>query len=281
VLADRKMRALVQQCDREIGWHGTVRYEADINTYIIEDIFVFPQEVTGATVQSIDEVYGLWLMETFDDEQFAKLRFHGHSHVNMSTFPSGVDTAYQENLIDRVQDFYIFVILNKRDDYYVCLYDVANNRMYDKEDLYYDAEIDEVDAWAKDNITTHVKTRTFTPAATTPTTPAVPNNTIVLKTWRKGWSWDAKLSGYTPNSLADLQEYIMEQDEKQRTQSDRRKPGRQKKNLGGDTAKPGEAYKEYQKQKVKDIDARKAYFECEGDCLACKVQQCPYDAYRY
>jgi hypothetical protein len=49
----------------------------------------------------------------------------------------------------------------------------------------------------------------------------------------------------------------MEQDEKQRTQSDRRKPGRQKKNHGGDTAKPGEAYKEYQQMKLKEIDAVK------------------------
>lgn len=278
VVADRKMRALVQQCDKEIGWHGTVRYEADINTYVIEDIFVFPQEITGTTVQSIDEVYGLWLME-LSDEDFNKLRMHGHSHVNMGTSPSGVDTAYQETLIDRVQDFYIFIILNKRDDYYVCLFDVANNYMYEKNDLFYDAEIEEVDAWAKDAITTHVKVKTYAAPTTvfgvsTSTTVVDPNKNVkhpvVLKTWRQGWAWEATVQGFVPSSEHALQEYLRETG----TQLDRRKPGRPKKNHGGDT-KPGSAYKEYQQQKLKDIDMRRAMLECDGNCIACKLQ-CPY-----
>lgn len=299
VIADRKMRALVQQSDKEIGWHGTVSYDEESNTYLIEDIFVFPQEVTGTTVQSIDEQYGLWLMETFDDEQFAKLRMHGHSHVSMGTSPSGIDTAYQETLTDRVQDFYIFIILNKRDDYYVCLFDIANNLMYDKEDLYYDAEIEEVDAWAKDAIATQVKTKTYANATTSVNTDKYP---VVLKSWRQGWAWDVGAQGYIPSSDAALHEYLLEQDALRGTKSDRQKLGRKKKGSGGDT-KPGEAaYKAYQQEKLKEIDARKAREQkekedkqssvgpmypsrqvCEGNCIACQIP-CDYNEagyYRY
>lgn len=287
VMADRKMRALVQQCDKEIGWHGTVRYEADINTYVIEDIFVFPQEITGTTVQSIDEVYGLWLME-LSDEDFNKLRMHGHSHVNMGTSPSSVDTAYQETLIDRVQDFYIFIILNKRDDYYVCLFDIANNLMYEKDDLFYDVEIEEVDAWAKDQIATRVKVKTYTlPAsANLPDTnleTLIKKYNVVTKTWREGWHWDATMNGYIPNTVTALRKWVDEQEDA-KTPKERRKPGRPKKNHGGDT-KPGDAYKEYQQQKVKEIEARKQNeargypADCEGNCVACRVE-CPW-GYNY
>lgn len=293
VIADRKMRALVQQSDKEIGWHGTVSYDEESNTYLIEDIFVFPQEVTGTTVQSIDEQYGLWLMETFDDEQFAKLRMHGHSHVNMGTSPSGIDTAYQETLTDRVQDFYIFIILNKRDDYYVCLFDIANNLMYDKEDLYYDAEIEEVDAWAKDAIATQVKTKTYANATTPVNTDKYP---VVLKSWRQGWVWTQEASGYTPSTELALHDYLLEQDALRGTQSDRRKPGRPKKNHGGDTKPSSDAYKKYQQEKLKEIDERKAKEQqekadknsdygpmyaasrvlCDGNCIACQ-RPCDYN----
>ena len=283
IIADRKMRALVQQCDKEIGWHGTVSYDAESNTYLIEDIFVFPQEVTGTTVQSIDEVYGLWLMETFDDEQFAKLRMHGHSHVNMGITPSGIDTAYQEVLTDRVNDFYIFIILNKRDDYYVCLFDIANNYMYDKEDIFYDAEIEETDAWAKDVIATQVKTKTYATAVTTTVTTPVTSieHPVVLTTWQEGWVWNHEAKGFVPKTATVLKKYLKEQG----AQSDRRKPGRPKgAATSGITTKPG-AYEEHQQQVVRDIDHRKhadytsMYSECEGNCIRCQLPNCPYGTY--
>lgn len=281
IQADRKMRALVQQCDKEIGWHGTVRYEADINTYVVEDIFVFPQEVTGTTVQSIDEVYGLWLME-LSDEDFNKLRLHGHSHVNMGVSPSGVDVTYQETLIDRVQDFYIFVILNKKDDYNVFLYDLVNNCLYEKDDLYYDAEIEEVYAWAQDAIATNVKnkvyvTTTYANAADKVKFP------VVLKSWRKGWHWEQSVSGYVPSSDINLQDYLMEQDALAGKQQDRRKPGRPEKNHGGDTKPGSSAYAEYQQQKLKEIEAKKSNsysgYGCEGNCISCQTPCAYYGGY--
>lgn len=267
VLADRKMRALVQQCNKEIGWHGTVTYEEDTNTYIIEDIFVFPQEITGTTVQSIDEHYGTWLMDTFNDEEFNKLRMHGHSHVNMGTSPSGVDLAYQENLTDRVQDFYIFIILNKRDDYYVCLYDLVNNYLYEKEDLYYDAEIEEVDVWAKDAISTHV-----TECIATYTN-------VVIPAWRSGWTWDATKKGYTAATKGAYDDYIAEQ-AKLNKPADKKKPGRPK----GSTKKS--AYEIYQQDKVKQIEQKKQKaldpaYGCEGNCIACQTPCAYYDRYSY
>ena len=273
VIADRKMRELVRQCDKEIGWHGTVSYDEEANTYLVEDIFVFPQEVTGATVQSIDEVYGLWLME-FDDDTFNKLRLHGHSHVNMGAFPSGVDTAYQETLTDRVQDFYIFIILNKRNDYYLCLFDIANNLMYEKEDIHFDAEIDAVEAWVTDTIAKNVKEKKY---AVTNTVTSQIRFPVVLKTWRVGWAWNADAGGYVPTTQGALQDYLTEQDEA--AQSSKRKPGRPK------NAEKKSAYEEYRQEKVKGITAQKeankvgnmyrSGYNCNGICVACN-NPCEY-----
>ena len=49
-VAWQKICALVDQCDKEVAWHGIVRKEN--NVYTITDVLVFPQEVTGATVTS-------------------------------------------------------------------------------------------------------------------------------------------------------------------------------------------------------------------------------------
>ena len=127
-----KMIALISECDKEIAWHGVVR--KDRHTYIIEDILIFPQTVTGATVTSDETEYSLWLAQQ-PDEIFNKLRFHGHSHVNMGVSPSGVDTTYQDDIIRNLNDFYIFGIFNKKGDNWCTIYDVEDNIVYEDKDI--------------------------------------------------------------------------------------------------------------------------------------------------
>lgn len=127
-----KIQALVDQCDKEIAWHGLVT--KDGHTYTIEDILVFPQTVTGTTVTSDETGYSLWLAQQ-PDEVFNKIRFHGHSHVNMGTSPSGVDTTYQEDIIRNLQDFYIFGIFNKKGSNWCTIYDVEDNIVYGDDDI--------------------------------------------------------------------------------------------------------------------------------------------------
>lgn len=158
-----KMQSLIAECDKEVAWHGLVT--KDGSTYTIEDILIFPQTVTGCTVTSDETAYSLWLAQQ-PDEVFNKIRFHGHSHVNMGVSPSGVDTSYQEDILINLNDFYIFGIFNKKDDNWMTIFDVEDNIVYEDNDI----ELVTPDAyavpWAKAAIKEFVKETAVPKAAT-------------------------------------------------------------------------------------------------------------------
>lgn len=134
-----KMKTLVKEMDKEVGWHGVAR-RGENNDYYIDDIIVYPQEVTGATVTPDQKEYEMWLMEQ-PDEIFNNIRMQGHSHVNMGVTPSGVDTTFYEKILSQLDDtmFYIFMIWNKKDDKTIRIYDMEKNIMFDTKDV--DVEI--------------------------------------------------------------------------------------------------------------------------------------------
>lgn len=129
-----KLLQFVLQCDKEIAWHGTV--ERNGYNFFIKDVFLYPQRVTAVTVQTDDTKYTQWA-EKLPDDVFNKMRFQGHSHVNMGTTPSGVDTTnwndFLQNLLD--DDFYIFMIINKSQDINLLIYDLANNLIFERADI--------------------------------------------------------------------------------------------------------------------------------------------------
>jgi hypothetical protein len=153
-VAYAKMYSLVDKCLKEIAWLGTVTHEPGTKDFVIEDIFVFPQEVTNGTAESTDD-YGLWLAQ-FDNETFNKLRMHGHSHVWMDTSPSLIDTNYQERIARETNDFYLFMIMNKRNKFTMFIYDKVENVVYDLADIDVDFEIVPEDIWATRQIETYV-----------------------------------------------------------------------------------------------------------------------------
>ena len=137
-LAWRKMQTLVKEFDKEVAWHG-VAYRGDDETkneYYITDILVYPQKVTGATVNTDQEKYEMWLMQ-HDDETFNNIRMQGHSHVNMGVTPSGVDETHQAKILEQLEDdmFYIFLIWNKRGDKTVKIYDLKKNILFETLDV--------------------------------------------------------------------------------------------------------------------------------------------------
>ena len=134
-LAYLKMMSLVDTFTTEVGWHGVVRRDAD-DTFIITDILVYPQVVTGATVNTDDESYAKWLM-TIDNDTFNAMHMHGHSHVNFAPTPSGVDDTHREKLLAQIgqEDFYIFMIWNKSGQHTACVYDLKTNTLYEDEDV--------------------------------------------------------------------------------------------------------------------------------------------------
>lgn len=137
-IAYQKMLALVREFDKEVAWHGLARRGGDPNKdeYIIYDILVYPQEVTGATVNTDQEKYQMWLM-SHEDDVFNAIRMQGHSHVHMNTSPSTVDTSLYEQILDQLDDtmFYIFLIWNKRGDRTIKIYDMQKNVLFETTDI--------------------------------------------------------------------------------------------------------------------------------------------------
>lgn len=168
-LAWLKMWSLVHTEKGEIGWHGIVE-KVNKGMYIIKDILMYPQYVTGATVQTDDVGYGNWLHKELEDDQINNLRFHGHSHVNMGTTPSGVDTTWYNEILQGLEpnDFYIFGIFNKREDFFIEIYDLAENTIYEKSDITMNVILDDgnyLNNWTeltkKKNLKERPKEKTF------------------------------------------------------------------------------------------------------------------------
>lgn len=144
-LAYAKMITLVSMFDSEVGWHGVChRTNPDKSEFLISDILVYPQDVTGTTVNTDQAKYETWLYG-HDDEVFNNIRFHGHSHVNMDTKPSGVDIEHQNKLLNMLgdDDFYVFVIWNKKMQYTVRIFDMKLNILYETADVTLKVEDDD------------------------------------------------------------------------------------------------------------------------------------------
>lgn len=142
-LAWRKMQALIAGFDLEVGWHGIARRGEDEtkDEYYIDDILVYPQEVTDMTVTTDEKEYQDWLLGQ-EDDVFNNIRFQGHSHVNMGTSPSNVDWELYRGILNQLDDsmFYIFMIWNKKGDKTVLLYDMKKNILFETADVIIDVE---------------------------------------------------------------------------------------------------------------------------------------------
>ena len=149
-LAYTKQCRLIQEFSSEVAWNGIVRRDPeDPKKFRIEDIIIFPQTVTGATVTPDQKEYEEWTIG-LSDYQFNNMRYHGHSHVNMAVSPSGTDNTCQRQILGRLNGdgftdeareehikslgetgFYLFMIWNKRWEYSVRLYDMFTNTQYE------------------------------------------------------------------------------------------------------------------------------------------------------
>lgn len=132
-----KQEALIDNFSDEVAWHGIAKRDPDEkDAFIVEDILVYPQEVSGSTVTTDQQEYQEWLY-AWDDDVFNNIRFQGHSHVYMGVTPSSVDENLYDSLLSQLNGdmFYIFAIFNKKGDRTVKIYDMAENIFYENADI--------------------------------------------------------------------------------------------------------------------------------------------------
>ena len=132
-----KMLTIIMSQTEEVGWHGVIE-RTDKDSYLLTDILVYPQQVSAANIDTDEEEYAQWLIG-IDDDVFPKMHFHGHSHVNMDVGPSSTDMGHRQKITSQLRpktdDFYVFMIWNKRLEWSGAVYDMATNTLFDTEDI--------------------------------------------------------------------------------------------------------------------------------------------------
>lgn len=109
---------------KEFMFIGTVEKLKD-NIYWITSTQLIPQEAnSGAFCETDDDRYPGWLHDHFPTVELKnKVRLNGHSHVNMAVEPSGTDNQNIEKMMQYVDDFFIQLIINKRQEIKINLWD--------------------------------------------------------------------------------------------------------------------------------------------------------------
>ena len=80
----------------------------------------------------------------------------------MGVTPSITDENHRSNFIQNVNDFYIFGIFNKKDDFNFIIFDVENNVVYEKDDITYYVPCQPTADWAKEQIKNKVTKKAAT-----------------------------------------------------------------------------------------------------------------------
>lgn len=163
-----KIPKLVEVLPGEVGAYGSV-HQLNDDTYLITELFVYPQETSAATVTTDDANYAAWL-NTLDDTTINSLNFQMHSHVNMGVSPSTTDIETNLRLThSSKKPFYIFAIVNKKGEMDIRVYDKETDSVYSKEHVktgiyHLGAPLDD---WVKESMKMiKTKTYTYTPTST-------------------------------------------------------------------------------------------------------------------
>ena len=130
-----QMFALIDHFDCEVAWRGIVN-RIDKTHFQITKILLYPQTVTGTTVDTDQEEFSKWF-QALPVETIRNLRFQGHSHVDFGVTPSSRDMEDQWRFIDGLKptSYQIFMIWNKKRQYNVRVIDLADNVIYEGADV--------------------------------------------------------------------------------------------------------------------------------------------------
>ena len=121
--ARQKMEMYCDLSEGEIGWLGFVEKYEGVG-FLITDCILLKQEVHASTTE-IDPMALIEFWNQTPPEQQSKIKIWGHSHVNMSTTPSGQDDSQMEYFKDG-NKWFIRLITNKKREYHIDVYDYEN-----------------------------------------------------------------------------------------------------------------------------------------------------------
>lgn len=112
-----KMWHIVDLCNKEVGWLGTV--VRDNMSFLVTDVFLLEQEASMATneldPESIAKLAGeLMAKEENSLDLINSLKLWGHSHVNMDVGPSGQDDTQMEEFNKNGSEWFLRAIANKK-----------------------------------------------------------------------------------------------------------------------------------------------------------------------
>lgn len=104
-----------QSPEDEISWLGSV--DVIDGNYIISDVYLLEQTVSGASISITEASYAKLIMEVIKTKgikEANKLRFWGHLHPGNSTSPSHVDNEQMKIFEKNCKDFFIRGIFGRK-----------------------------------------------------------------------------------------------------------------------------------------------------------------------
>lgn len=123
-----KMFTYVDECADEIGWMGSVQ-ELGNNAYLINDVYLFTQEVHATTTEITPEGLSDFASEILElpdgVDIWNSIKMWGHSHVNMGVTPSGQDDKQMVEFGDIGHDYFIRLIANKKGEMVLDFYNYS------------------------------------------------------------------------------------------------------------------------------------------------------------
>ena len=128
------LTAMADLHSHEVGVFGFVDELPD-NTYVVRDIF-YPKhsEANGATCEISPEgetAMAEWLMSNNRETDLGKVKFWGHSHVDMGVSPSVQDEEQSIKRMNMNESYLIRGIFNKAGLLSISFYDYMNKRRFD------------------------------------------------------------------------------------------------------------------------------------------------------
>ena len=128
-----KMTHIVDMVDKEVGWLGTAEWVKPSDMLVIDDIFLFHQEVNSSTCEITPEGLAEFAEELLQEDNgieiWNSIKVWGHSHVRMGVNPSSQDDSQMKVFADH-NDWFLRIIANKSGELKVDLFDYQANISY-------------------------------------------------------------------------------------------------------------------------------------------------------